>query len=92
MSATRSKRSNAEDSAPPIWDEAAAQAAPENGTGERATLLHTEGLKKVYDGRAVVNGVDIEVKAGEIVGIHVVDHIIVGDDRWTSLHDRGLIR
>ena len=33
------------------------------------TLLHTEGLKKVYDGRAVVNGVDIEVKSGEIVGL-----------------------
>jgi lipopolysaccharide export system ATP-binding protein len=33
------------------------------------TLLHTEGLKKVYDGRAVVNGVDIEVKKGEIVGL-----------------------
>jgi lipopolysaccharide export system ATP-binding protein len=32
-------------------------------------LLHTEGLKKVYDGRAVVNGVDIEVKKGEIVGL-----------------------
>jgi lipopolysaccharide export system ATP-binding protein len=34
-----------------------------------STLLHTEGLKKVYDGRAVVNGVDIEVKTGEIVGL-----------------------
>lgn len=33
------------------------------------TLLHTRGLKKVYDGRAVVNGVDIEVKSGEIVGL-----------------------
>lgn len=33
------------------------------------TLLHTQGLKKIYDGRAVVNGVDIEVKAGEIVGL-----------------------
>lgn len=32
-------------------------------------LLHTEGLRKVYDGRAVVNGVDIEVKEGEIVGL-----------------------
>ncbi len=32
-------------------------------------LLHTQGLKKVYDGRAVVNGVDIEVKSGEIVGL-----------------------
>ncbi len=32
-------------------------------------LLYTEGLKKVYDGRAVVNGVDIEIKKGEIVGL-----------------------
>lgn len=36
-------------------------------TAER--LLYTEGLKKVYDGRAVVNGVNIEVKKGEIVGL-----------------------
>ncbi len=36
---------------------------------DQNTLLHTEGLKKVYDGRAVVNGVDIEVKSGEIVGL-----------------------
>ncbi|MDZ4288759.1 MAG: LPS export ABC transporter ATP-binding protein [Prosthecobacter sp.] len=35
----------------------------------QSVLLHTEGLKKVYDGRAVVNGVDIEVKSGEIVGL-----------------------
>lgn len=32
-------------------------------------LLYTRGLKKVYDGRAVVNGVDIDVGAGEIVGL-----------------------
>ncbi len=32
-------------------------------------LLYTRGLVKVYDGRAVVNGVDIEVRAGEIVGL-----------------------
>ncbi len=32
-------------------------------------LLYTKGLKKVYDGRAVVNGVDIEVRKGEIVGL-----------------------
>ncbi len=32
-------------------------------------LLHTEGLRKVYDGRAVVNGVDINVRPGEIVGL-----------------------
>jgi lipopolysaccharide export system ATP-binding protein len=32
-------------------------------------LLHTNGLVKVYDGRAVVNGVDINVRRGEIVGL-----------------------
>ncbi len=32
-------------------------------------LLSTHGLKKVYDGRAVVNGVDITVRPGEIVGL-----------------------
>ncbi len=32
-------------------------------------LLYTRGLKKVYDGRAVVDGVDIEVNRGEIVGL-----------------------
>ncbi|MBB5032739.1 LPS export ABC transporter ATP-binding protein [Prosthecobacter vanneervenii] len=46
---------------------------PNGGVGgvnpDENTLLHTEGLKKVYDGRAVVNGVDIEVKKGEIVGL-----------------------
>tara|TARA_R110002096_G_scaffold403766_4_gene601392 strand:+ start:31755 stop:32552 length:798 start_codon:yes stop_codon:yes gene_type:complete len=32
-------------------------------------LLHTHSLKKVYDGRAVVNGVNINVRPGEIVGL-----------------------
>lgn len=32
-------------------------------------LLETKGLSKVYDGRAVVKGVDILVKRGEIVGL-----------------------
>ena len=32
-------------------------------------LLYTEQLKKVYDGRAVVNGVDVTVRPGEIVGL-----------------------
>jgi lipopolysaccharide export system ATP-binding protein len=32
-------------------------------------ILETHGLKKVYDGRAVVNGVDITVRPGEIVGL-----------------------
>src|SRR5690606_5141779 len=32
-------------------------------------LVHTKGLRKAYDGRAVVNGVDINVRPGEIVGL-----------------------
>ena len=31
--------------------------------------LNTEGLRKVYNGRAVVNGVDLEVFSGEVVGL-----------------------
>lgn len=55
------------------WDNAAIQ-APAAGSSliespPGSTLLHTDGLKKVYDGRAVVNGVNIEVKTGEIVGL-----------------------
>ncbi|MEM0895742.1 MAG: LPS export ABC transporter ATP-binding protein [Verrucomicrobiota bacterium] len=34
-----------------------------------AMLLHTHRLRKVYDGRAVVNGVEINVREGEIVGL-----------------------
>ncbi len=33
------------------------------------TILHTEKLVKVYGGRAVVNGIDINLKRGEIVGL-----------------------
>ncbi len=36
---------------------------------EEKLLLSTHGLRKVYDGRAVVNGVDINVRPGEIVGL-----------------------
>ncbi|MEM9281010.1 MAG: LPS export ABC transporter ATP-binding protein [Verrucomicrobiota bacterium] len=32
-------------------------------------LLETNGLVKVYDGRTVVNGVEIKVRPGEIVGL-----------------------
>ena len=32
-------------------------------------LLRTRGLRKVYDGRAVVTGVDVTVRPGEIVGL-----------------------
>ncbi|MCB1231393.1 MAG: LPS export ABC transporter ATP-binding protein [Verrucomicrobiae bacterium] len=42
--------------------------APEREFGNEM-LLQTHGLVKVYDGRAVVNGVDINVRPGEIVGL-----------------------
>src|SRR6266481_7511612 len=32
-------------------------------------ILHTDKLVKIYGGRAVVNGVDIELRRGEIVGL-----------------------
>ncbi len=44
-------------------DEALASDNAEN------SLLQTRGLIKIYDGRTVVNGVDIHVRPGEIVGL-----------------------
>lgn len=38
-------------------------------SAEKESILRTEGLVKIYNGRSVVNGVDIHVKAGEIVGL-----------------------
>jgi len=31
------------------------------------------------------------VKAGEIIGIKVLDHIVIGDGRWVSLNEKGLM-
>ena len=39
------------------------------GTSTRDKLLDTSGLVKIYDGRTVVNGVEINVGKGEIVGL-----------------------
>ncbi|CAN5144199.1 LPS export ABC transporter ATP-binding protein [soil metagenome] len=50
----------------------APQATPHHQTPvspHAAQLLETRKLKKIYDGRAVVNGVDINVREGEIVGL-----------------------
>ncbi len=49
--------------------QAAAEDGPTPPVAKGEALLYTRGLKKVYDGRAVVNGVDIEVRSGEIVGL-----------------------
>jgi lipopolysaccharide export system ATP-binding protein len=37
--------------------------------GDNYELLHTKGLVKIYGGRRVVDGVDISVRAGEVVGL-----------------------
>lgn len=42
--------------------------APTDSAAEKP-LLETDKLVKIYGGRAVVNGVDINVKKGEIVGL-----------------------
>jgi DNA repair protein RadC len=31
------------------------------------------------------------VKCGELMGIELVDHIVVGGDRFVSMRERGLI-
>lgn len=43
--------------------------APASAVNHREPLLRTDKLVKVYGGRSVVNGVDINVKPGEIVGL-----------------------
>jgi lipopolysaccharide export system ATP-binding protein len=40
-----------------------------NGNNGDAPLLRTEKLVKIYGGRAVVNGIDIHLQRGEIVGL-----------------------
>ena len=62
---TGSKQQDAPDQSELYWEN-----QQQGGSGQDGdVLLYTRGLKKVYDGRAVVNGVDIEVKRGEIVGL-----------------------
>jgi lipopolysaccharide export system ATP-binding protein len=47
----------------------ATQTAPRPRHDADGPLLQTDKLVKIYGGRAVVNGVDINVKRGEIVGL-----------------------
>ena len=43
--------------------------APTPAPGQAPFLIQTQGLVKQYGGRRVVNGVDIHVKTGEVVGL-----------------------
>ena len=45
------------------------QPAARGASATGSTLLQTEKLVKIYGGRAVVNGVDINVRRGEVVGL-----------------------
>jgi lipopolysaccharide export system ATP-binding protein len=46
------------------------QVKPHTGKNQsEAPILRTDKLVKIYGGRAVVNGVDIELRRGEIVGL-----------------------
>jgi lipopolysaccharide export system ATP-binding protein len=51
----------------PVSANAAVADAHEGAEGD--FLLSTSGLVKIYDGRTVVNRVDIRVRPGEIVGL-----------------------
>ncbi len=42
---------------------------PSGPAKDQAPLLQTDKLVKIYNGRSVVNGVDINVRRGEIVGL-----------------------
>ncbi len=73
----RAAKSSAAPASAPVSSRAIASipaATPENAeiptaADTDAPILRTEGLVKVYKGRAVVNQVDITVRRGEIVGL-----------------------
>lgn len=49
--------------------ESSTKTVPDHEKDSHSSLLRTDKLVKVYGGRAVVNGVDIHVRQGEIVGL-----------------------
>jgi lipopolysaccharide export system ATP-binding protein len=71
-------------------------------TGTRQFLLTTEKLAKEYRSRRVVNGVSVEVGAGEIVGLlgpngagktttfNMVVGVVKPDEGWVSFQDRKI--
>lgn len=56
--------------APPVaLPPSSAAAAGDLQPGQKPPIVRTEGLVKIYGGRRVVDGVDIHVRRGEIVGL-----------------------
>jgi lipopolysaccharide export system ATP-binding protein len=51
------------------WTQHGAPAAHDSAEEHAPLLIQTNGLVKQYGGRRVVNGVDIHVRAGEVVGL-----------------------
>jgi len=72
-SSASSKKKTRRVEPPPLPLEPAAKSSPApavTASGEPAPfLIQTRGLVKQYGGRRVVNGVDIHVRAGEVVGL-----------------------
>lgn len=64
--ATKSVPAAAADPSELFWESGQSAEQPD---ADGSALLYTRKLVKIYDGRAVVNGVDIDVKRGEIVGL-----------------------
>ncbi len=60
-----SKTASSKQGTPPMLPQPVA--AP--GGDQAPSLIQTRGLVKQYGGRRVVNGVDIHVRAGEVVGL-----------------------
>ncbi|MCE0496648.1 MAG: LPS export ABC transporter ATP-binding protein [Methylacidiphilales bacterium] len=56
-------------SGPPPLLTSKSAVADEKSNGPAQCLIRTQGLVKQYGGRRVVNGVDIQVHAGEVVGL-----------------------
>jgi lipopolysaccharide export system ATP-binding protein len=71
--AATSKESSAPPEASPTKESASAREGPSpaaSATGKtQPYLIQTRGLVKQYGGRRVVNGVDIHVRPGEVVGL-----------------------
>lgn len=54
-------------------------------------LLHNHPTGDPYPSKEDINSTKAIKKAGEIIGIRLIDHIIIGDNIYISLNEMGLI-